>query len=263
MSAADDRKPRGSGDEQDVERAMRRKSRRSFLGLGAGAVAALAGWEWLTTRPREGGVPYPLRRVLELNERLASAYFSDTRLAPTFPRELAREPRVNGTEGMSPRFDPDDWQLVVLAPNDRRQLTIEEIRSLPRTEMTTELHCIEGWSVVVNWAGCRLKDFAAAFDLATDGKDAAPGSVRYVSLETPDRGYYVGLDLPSAMHPQTLLCYEMNGEPLSIPHGAPLRLVTTVKYGIKSLKRIGTIAFTGDRPPDFWAERGYDWYSGH
>jgi len=55
----------------------------------------------------------------------------------------------------------------------------------------------------------------------------------------------------------------MNGEPLSLDHGAPLRLVTTVKYGIKSIKRIGTIVFTGERPPDFWAERGYDWYAGH
>jgi DMSO/TMAO reductase YedYZ molybdopterin-dependent catalytic subunit len=84
-----------------------------------------------------------------------------------------------------------------------------------------------------------------------------------VALETPDGGYYVGLDMASALHPQTLLCYEMNGLPLSLDHGAPLRLVTTVKYGIKSIKRIGTIAFTDARPRDFWAERGYDWYAGH
>ena len=47
-----------------------------------------------------------------------------------------------------------------------------------------------------------------------------------------------------------------------IEHGAPLRLVTTVKYGIKSLKRIGRIIFTDERPRDFWAEQGYDWYAG-
>ena len=70
------------------------------------------------------------------------------------------------------------------------------------------------------------------------------------------------MDMPSALHPQTLLCYEMNGKSLSMEHGAPLRLVTTVKYGIKSIKRIGRIAFTDERPPDFWAERGYDWYAG-
>ena len=84
-----------------------------------------------------------------------------------------------------------------------------------------------------------------------------------MSLETPDSSYYVGLDMASALHPQTLLCYEMGGAPLLPAHGAPLRLVIPVKYGIKNLKRIGTIRFTDVRPPDYWAERGYDWYAGH
>jgi DMSO/TMAO reductase YedYZ molybdopterin-dependent catalytic subunit len=73
----------------------------------------------------------------------------------------------------------------------------------------------------------------------------------------------VGLDIHSAIHPQTLLCYEINGEPLSLAHGAPLRLVTPLKYGIKHLKRIGTISFADERPADYWAELGYDWDSGH
>jgi DMSO/TMAO reductase YedYZ molybdopterin-dependent catalytic subunit len=83
-----------------------------------------------------------------------------------------------------------------------------------------------------------------------------------VALETPDRAYYVGIDLPSMMHPQTLLCYEMNGQPLEDEHGAPLRLVIPIKYGIKNLKRIGRVAYSASRPPDYWAERGYDYYSG-
>jgi DMSO/TMAO reductase YedYZ molybdopterin-dependent catalytic subunit len=81
-------------------------------------------------------------------------------------------------------------------------------------------------------------------------------------FETPDREYYVGLDMASALHSQTLLCYEMNDKPLEPQHGAPLRLVIPVKYGIKSLKRIGKIAFSETRPPDYWAERGYDYYAG-
>ena len=86
---------------------------------------------------------------------------------------------------------------------------------------------------------------------------------RYVMLSTPDGAYYVGLDIESALHPQTLLCYEMNGQPLTRGHGAPLRLAIPVKYGIKNIKRIGTIRFTDERPADYWAERGYDWYAGH
>ena len=124
MSATDGRPPRSDGADEDVERAMHRKSRRSFLGLGFGAAAAFASWEWLKTRPQEGGVPYPLRRVLEFNERLAETYFSEARLAPGFPRALAREPRVNGTEGMSSGFDPVGWRLVVLGLQQPRKLTI-------------------------------------------------------------------------------------------------------------------------------------------
>jgi hypothetical protein len=135
------------------------------------------------------------------------------------------------------------------------------------SKMTTELKCIEGWSVIVTWAGARLSDFATAYNLGTRTVMAPDPHnprdlVRYVGLGTPDGGYYVGLDMPSALHPQTLLCYEMNGAPLPLEHGGPLRLVTTVKYGIKSLKRIGTITFGDERPADFWAERGYDWYAG-
>ena len=98
------------------------------------------------------------------------------------------------------------------------------------------------------------------------GKQRAAGEerelFRYVQLQTPNREYYVGLDMPSALHPQTFLCYEMNGRPLTPEHGAPLRLVIPVKYGIKNIKRIGSITLTDDRPSDYWGERGYDWYAG-
>ena len=130
-----------------------------------------------------------------------------------------------------------------------RTLLIDEVKALPRVEMTTELMCIEGWSEIVHWAGTPLRQLIPAH---------AP---EYLKLATPDELYYVGLDLESALHPQTLLVWEMNGEALSSEHGAPLRLVIPVKYGIKSIKRVGSIRFSAERPKDYWAERGYDWYS--
>jgi DMSO/TMAO reductase YedYZ molybdopterin-dependent catalytic subunit len=69
--------------------------------------------------------------------------------------------------------------------------------------------------------------------------------------------------MPSALQSQTLLCYEMNGKPLPVNQGFPLRLIIPVKYGIKHLKRIGTMFFSNDKPADYWAERGYDYYAGH
>ena len=267
----ENKKPGPSAAAEAAERQIRRLTRRSFLwGAGAG-LAGLAGWYWLRTRAEDGGVAWPFRRALEFNEQLSQGYFRPTRLAPTFAPELAREPRLNGDIGLGAGFDPAGWKLhaVGAAGGPALELTLEDVKALPRVEMVTEFKCIEGWSVVVRWAGARLADFATRYGLATrSGKPpAAPEGpddlARYVALETPDGGYYVGLDMPSALHAQTLLCYEMNGAPLTLEHGGPLRLVTPLKYGIKHLKRIGTIAFTDRRPRDFWAERGYDWYAGH
>jgi hypothetical protein len=136
-------------------------------------------------------------------------------------------------------------------------LTLDHIRALPRIEMITQLKCIEGWSEIVHWGGARFSDFIAAY---RKGSASLPA---YVGMQTPNREYYVGLFKEDALHPQTLLCYEMNGEPLSRDHGAPLRLVTPLKYGIKHLKQIGKITFTDTRPADYWAENGYDWNAGH
>jgi DMSO/TMAO reductase YedYZ molybdopterin-dependent catalytic subunit len=224
------------------------------------------------TRSEEDGLPWPLRRVLGLNERLARTAFRASRKSPEFPRTAAREPRVNGTIGLDSELDMSAWMLQVIGTADalaRRLFTLDDIKALPRAEMTTELRCIEGWSEVVHWAGARLVDLASVTGLATrSGRPADPignaaDLLGYAALETPDHVYYVGLEMASALHPQTLLCYEMDGLPLTPEHGAPLRLVIPVKYGIKNLKRIGTIRFTDVRPPDYWAERGYDWYAGH
>jgi DMSO/TMAO reductase YedYZ molybdopterin-dependent catalytic subunit len=247
-------------------------SRRGFACAGAAALTGLTGWGWLVTRSEEDGLPWPFRRVLGLNERLARAAFRTSRMSPEFPRGAAREPRVNGPIGIDPDLDPSTWRLRVSGSSNEagaRLFRLEEIQALPRVEMTTELRCIEGWSTVVHWAGARLADLASVTGLATRGggpldrSESAGDLLGFVALETADGQYYVGLDMASALHPQTLLCYEMNGRPLTPEHGAPLRLAIPVKYGIKNLKQIGTIRFTDRRPADYWAERGYDWYAGH
>jgi hypothetical protein len=231
---------------------MSRLTRRSFLTGAVAAGAGLAGWSWLRTRSLEDGVPWPLRRVLKFNERLARAAFRDDGLARTFSPDRAEEPRINGGIGLG-NEDGKPLKLEVRGIGGRAlSLGPSDLHRLPRVEHVTELKCVEGWSHVVHWAGVRLRDLAERYRL--DGA--------YVGLQTPDGGYYVGLDAASALHPQTLLCDEMNGAPLTAGHGAPLRLIIPVKYGIKNLKQIGTIFFSDDRPADYWAERGYDWYAG-
>lgn len=185
----------------------------------------------------------------EFNERVTRALLGVTRLAPLFDRSRAAEPRANGMVGLDEEVG--EWRLKIEAPGQaRRELDLKAVQAMPRVEMTTELMCVEGWSEIVHWTGTPLRHLAPS---------DAPG---YVSLSTPDGSYYVGLDRESALHPQTLLAWEMNGKPLTSDHGAPLRLVIPVKYGIKNIKRVGTIQFTAQRPADYWAERGYDWFAG-
>jgi DMSO/TMAO reductase YedYZ molybdopterin-dependent catalytic subunit len=235
-----------------------RKTRRSLLVGGLAALGGAGAWSWLRSRRLDDGVPWPLRVGLRINEQLWRDYFSPYRLARTFRPEEVATPRLNGDIGLDEDVD-SQWKLTVdgiKGAEEPLSLTLADIQALPKVEMITELKCIEGWSRILKWGGVRFQDFIAQY--APGQRD--PNS--YVALETPDRGYYVGLDMASAMHPQTLLCYEMNGDPLSSEHGAPLRLVIPLKYGIKNLKRIGRIAFTTARPPDYWAERGYDYYAG-
>ena len=212
------------------------------------------GWRWM---PDETKAKL-LRGTFEFNEWVSRSLYDPKRLAPEFARSDAADIRINGLEGMGQSLDPADWKLTVagLAATGDMSLGMDEIRALPRTEMTTQFKCIEGWSVIVHWAGVRFSDLVARY-----GEPAR--LQQYVSIATPDSGYFVGWDIQSIMHPQTLLAYEMNGSPLTPEHGAPLRIASPLKYGIKQIKRIGRIEFTDERPRDFWGEQGYDWYSGH
>lgn len=240
------------------EMEIARRTRRSFLVLGGGAAVALGGFTALNMGD-DNGIPPALRGVLGFNEKVVrSALFSNGHLVKTYPASAIGKIKVNGKFGLDPELDLNAWRLAVTpygASAPSAQLTMADLRTLPRYEEVIDFKCVEGWSTVTQFAGVRLADFTARF---------APGSEKAlcVGLKTPDEEYYVGLDMPSALHPQTLLAYEMNGAPLESGHGAPLRLAIPVKYGIKNIKRIGSIEYVDQRPADYWHENGYDWYAG-
>ena len=240
------------------EKKLRNKTIISFIAFILLLVAAVFTWKKLHQQPDVAGVPKPLRTVLNTNEKVFSNFLSDKHLAKSYPASAAvKNVRVNGNVGMANDFDPSTWKLqVVRKPGDTLFVTLDEIKALPKTEIIFDFKCIEGWSQVTHWGGVKFSDFAAKYNLD------AQTQMNYVGLVTPDKKYYVGIDMPSIMHPQTILCYEMNGKPLPMNQGYPLRLIIPVKYGIKHLKRIGTISFSNVRPADYWYERGYDYYSG-
>ena len=199
-----------------------------------------------------------LRMVAKMNSRIFRKTFSPTHLSKTYPLSAAvKNVRVNGGYGLDGIADTATWKLaVVRGAGDTLRLSLADIKALPKTEEVFDFKCIEGWDQVTHWGGVRFSDFVKFYHL--DAQAAA----KYIGLVTPDGGYYVGIDRESALHPQTLLCYEMNGKPLPQNQGFPLRLIIPVKYGVKHLKRIGTLYFSNTPPPDYWAEQGYDYYSG-
>lgn len=222
---------------------------------------AIAFWGWKKLRHQHssaaGTRPF-LRRVLNANESVFNGFLSDKHQAKEYPASKAAPiPRFNGFYGIRSSLDSAHWAMkVIRSSGDTLKITLDDLKKLPKTDITFNFKCIEGWSQISRWAGVRFRDFIKAYGLN------AETDMKYIGLVTPDKEYYVGIDMPSAMHPQTILCYEMNGQPLSLEQGYPLRLIIPVKYGIKNLKRIGTLFFDNKRPPDYWYERGYDYFSG-
>ena len=224
-----------------------------FFGIGIG------GWKWLRKQPSASGkTSAPLRSILNANEKIFNGLLSDKHLAKEYPVSMAVPARVNGNLGLQTPFDPSTWAMNVIKHNgDTIKIKLEDIKRLPKTEIVFNFKCIEGWSQITHWGGVRFAEFMKAYGLTEEA------AMNYLGLATPDKQYYVGIDMPSAMHPQTLLCYELDGKPLPMNQGFPLRLIIPVKYGVKSLKRIGYMYFNDKRPPDYWADvKGYDYYTG-
>lgn len=240
-----------------------RKSLFAFMIFFLMLCGGYAAWRWLYTSPLDngikGGIQQPLRNGLDANEKIFKSTFNKNKLVKEYDRPAAvKKVRVNGGLGLDTAFDAAKWKLqVVKANGDTLRIAIDEIRQMPKTEVVFNFKCIEGWSQVTWWGGVRFSDFAKKYGLLTELQN------NYVGMITPDKQYYVGIDMQSMLQPQTILCYEMNGTALPMNQGFPLRLIIPVKYGVKHLKRIGTISFANQKPADYWAEQGYDYYTGH
>jgi DMSO/TMAO reductase YedYZ molybdopterin-dependent catalytic subunit len=210
--------------------------------------------------PEDDAIAKPLRQAFHWNESVWSTLHSNSRLSPDLPRPpTGTKPRFNGDLGLNSKVDLQNYQVEIDSGGKTISLPMSAFQAMPKAGYSTLFKCIEGWSETVQYGGARFSDFMEAYHL---GIKPDGSKFKYVGLETPDKEYYVSVDMDSMLHPQTVLAYEMDDQPLSIQNGAPLRLIIPVKYGIKSIKRIGHIFFSDTRPPDYWAEQGYDWWAG-
>jgi DMSO/TMAO reductase YedYZ molybdopterin-dependent catalytic subunit len=197
---------------------------------------------------------------LRFSDWASGKLFGEHRLAQTFRNsQVARFEKFpyNYYDVLDPDVDFEKWMLtvegLVQRPGD---YTLQQIRALPKQVQNTRHVCVEGWDVIGNFGGVRGSDF-----LRFIGADT---SARFLEVECVD-DYYESIDMATMLHPQTLFCYEMYGQPLDRGHGAPLRLQMPTKLGYKQAKYLDTIRVTnvlkhGMR--GYWEDQGYDWYGG-
>jgi DMSO/TMAO reductase YedYZ molybdopterin-dependent catalytic subunit len=232
--------------------------RRDFLKAGAFAIAAAV----LDACDSEG--PRSAQRLLQFAER------KNAKVEESIFRHRAEDlasVRARSAGAAFPSYHISDtvpvwdervrgpWKLEVTGAV-KRPLTIPlaELARLPSVTQRVDHFCVEGWTAVAEWRGVRLSDLAR---LAGAGPDA-----QYVDFESFDDGYHESWDMASAMHPQTLIAYAMDGRWLGPAHGAPARLHSPVKLGYKNTKYLTRIRFMPEANGGYWTDQGYEWYGG-
>ncbi|MGA7768757.1 MAG: molybdopterin-dependent oxidoreductase [Candidatus Sulfotelmatobacter sp.] len=194
-----------------------------------------------------------LKKGLGFSDWASARLFRRSHLAPTFA-DAAVTPfekfPINGYDVDDPGVIFEEWSLTVSGavekPGDYK---LTQIQSLPRTRQNARHVCVEGWDVIGRFGGARLSDF-----LNMIGADT---SARFLTVTCAD-DYYESLDMATALHPQTLLCYEMYDQPLTREHGAPLRLSVPTKIGYKQAKYLTDLKVTNFlEKVGYWEDQGY------
>ncbi len=198
------------------------------------------------------------------------------------PSDISADFKANGTT------DPDDdaysqaadehfanWTLAIDGMVARPlSLNLAGLRALPSRTQITRHDCVEGWSAIGQWTGVPLGLLLKAAGVMAGAKyavfycaDNLDGEPAKGGQQAPGQ-YYESLALVDAVHPQTIIAYGMNGRPLDVPHGAPLRLRVERQLGYKHAKYLQRISLTStlaginEGHGGYWEDRGYDWYAG-
>ena len=199
-----------------------------------------------------------LKKGLGFSDWASARLFRSGHLATTFDNSeltpFAKFP-LNTYDVNDPGVIFENWKLTVSgAVKKPGDYTLAQVQALPRFRQNTRHICVEGWDVIGRFGGARLSDF-----LQMVGADP---TARFITVNCAD-DYYESLDMATALHPQTLLCYEMYEQSLTRQHGAPLRLQIPTKIGYKQAKYLTDmkVSHVLDRV-GYWEDQGYSWFYG-
>lgn len=252
-------------------------SRRNFLGkaLAGAATLTLAGCYDLSQTP---WVVNLLDKVEGLSRTAQHLFAGPHTLAPEFTKaDIAPVFRANGTlDPGTPEYQAHvengfaDWRIQVRGLVEHPlSLSMTDLRKLPARTQITRHDCVEGWSCIGEWAGPQLALILASASPKPEARYAVFYCADPMTVEgDPDRFYYESLDITEAVHPQTILAYQMNGAPLAVAHGAPVRLRAERQLGYKQPKYLQAIELVADLKAiqggkgGYWEDQGYSWYGG-
>jgi len=251
---------------------MKKLSRRKLIVSGLAATAGASGLavaarlaqKYGLVPPDRGGLYGPGATLTYAAQRLLTRHslareFSRSQISSRpFPNEIG-PPTEDFKRLQAGGFA--DWRLTVDGMvHEPASFSISELKSYPSRSHITEVVCEEGWSYIAEWIGVPLSHV-----LNLVGVHPQARYVVYVSAE-PDA--WDSIDMADALHPQTFLCYGMNGSDLPVPHGGPLRMRLPRQIGYKNLKFINRLTVTDDMKKfgkgrgSAAAEAGYAWYVG-
>lgn len=247
--------------------------RRSFLRLAIGGAASLvlAGCDRIS---ESSWGPKVLNKAQGLNRRVQALLAPSSAMAKEYTEaDLSPVFRSNGTAmPTTPAYQAllangfRDYRLQVGGLVDRpMSFSIDDLKQIEQVAQITRHDCVEGWSAIGKWHGTRLSHVL--------DKVGVQAKARYVVFHCydemdPGEPYYESVDIPEARHPQTLLAWGLNDQPLPIKNGAPLRLRVSRQLGYKQAKYIARIelvdsfAHIAGGNGGYWEDYGYEWYAG-
>ncbi|RQU29902.1 molybdopterin-binding protein [Burkholderia cenocepacia] len=240
---------------KDAQKTLQSSARRRFGRriLTLGGLALLSGCDLTNDK----SVDTMLRRISSLNDGAQALLFDPRKLAPTYPESMITRPfPFNAFYDIDqvPDVDARTYHLELGGlVKGKRIWMLDELRALPQESQVTRHICIEGWSAIGKWGGVRFSDF-----LLRAGADT---TAKYVALHCADN-YWTSIDMPTALHPQTLLTLTYDGNVLPARYGFPMKLRMPTKLGYKNPKHIVAITVTNEFPGGYWENQGYNWFGG-
>ena len=213
---------------------------------------------------RAEGLTRKAQRLVLARRAMAKEY-TESDLSPVFPSNGTRDPNDPDYQALAQK-NFVDWRLEIggLVKNPAR-LALSELRQFPSRTQITRHDCVEGWSAIGKWKGVPLGELLARVQPVPSARYAV---FFCADPDDDDHYYYESIDFEDAYHPQTIIAYELNNQPLPIANGAPARLRVERQLGYKMAKYVMRIALVDNfhtiagGQGGYWEDQGYEWYAG-